>query len=194
MIRTRVGYAGGTTENPSYRAIGDHIEAVEVVFDPGVISYGRLLQVFREGHDPGAVPRKRQYMSAIFPRGEGQKRLAVRSLEEMTARRGGKIFTKILPGATFHTAETYHQKFALRGKPDLLKEYETIYPDGKEFLESTAVARVNGYAGGYGTCDTLRREIGTLGLTPAGRRRLEEIACPHGAEREGTTGDACPAG
>jgi peptide-methionine (S)-S-oxide reductase len=165
-----------------------------VEFDPGVISYESLLAVFWAGHDPGAVPWKRQYLSAIFPHGGEQEKAAIRSKEREAARRKGRIFTQILPGSGFYPAEGYHQKFSLRGKSELMKEYEAIYPDFNRFMASTAVTRVNGYAGGYGTCETLRREIDGLGLSPAGRKRLEDIVCPPGAERRMPSGTACPTG
>ncbi len=174
--------------------MGDHIESVEVVFDPAAISYENLLEVFWSGHDPGAVPYKRQYLSALFPYGDAQLAAAIRSKEEEAARRRSRIFTEILPDSPFYAAEAYHQKFSLRGKSGLLKEYEAIYPDFKDFMASTAVTRANGYAGGYGTCETFLQEIEGLGLSPAGRKRLEDIVCPPGAERRMKSGAACPTG
>ena len=163
-------------------------------FDPEAVSYDALLETFWAGHDPGAMPWKRQYISAIFPHGEAQQAAAIRSRDREAARRGGRIFTEILPDSRFHPAEAYHQKFALRGKPALLKEYQEIYPDYGDFLASTAVARVNGYVGRHGTCATLRAEIDALGLSPAGRKALEAIVCPPGAEERAAPAAACPAG
>ncbi len=193
-MRTRVGYSGGKTQNPSYRVLGDHIESVEVQFDPKIISYEALLDVFWAGHDPTAVPWKRQYLSAIFPHGEAQRKAAVRSREREAVRRKSRIFTEILPDSRFYSAEAYHQKFALRGRRALLREYEAIYPDYGDFMASTAVARVNGYVGGYGTCASLRGEIDELGLSTEGRKRLLDIVCPPGAERGNRSGPACPSG
>ncbi len=174
--------------------MGDHIESVEVEFDPAVISYESLLELFWAGHDPGAVPWKRQYLSAILPRGEKQRTAAVRSKEREAARRKGRIFTEILPEYRFYPAEAYHQKFSLRGKNWLLKEYEAIYPDYKDFMSSTAVTRANGYAGGNGTCESLRKEIDGLGLSPASRKRLEDIVCPRGKRSPVTPEGSCPTG
>jgi methionine-S-sulfoxide reductase len=194
VVRTRVGYSGGTARNPSYRVLGDHIESVEVEFDPAVVSYESLLEVFWAGHDPTAVPWKRQYLSAIFPRGEEQRMAAVRSKEREGGRRKGRIFTKILPESRFHPAEAHHQKFALRGKTALLKEFQAIYPEYRDFMASTAVTRVNGYAGGHGTCEALRKEIEGFGLSPEGRKRLEDFVCSRGTEKPVKSGDACPTG
>jgi len=133
-------------------------------------------------------------MSAIFTRGDEQRNLAIRTRSSEAARKNGKIYTEILPASRFYPAEAYHQKFALRGRSDLLKEYEAMYPSFQGFLASTAVTRVNGYVAGYGTCESLRGELDGLGLSPAGRKRLEGIVCSHGAPKGRSTGVSCPAG
>jgi peptide-methionine (S)-S-oxide reductase len=133
-------------------------------------------------------------MSAIFPRNDEQKNLAVRARSREAARRHGRIYTEILPASKFYLAEEYHQKYALRGRSELMKEYEAIYPSFSDFLASTAVTHVNGYAAGYGTCESLRGEIDGLGLSPAGRKRLEDIVCPHDERKGRSTGAACPTG
>ena len=163
-------------------------------FDPSVISYGKLLDVFWASHDPRERARRRQYMSAIFTHNDEQKNLALGTRDRETARRDRKIHTEILPATGFYLAEAYHQKYALRGRSELMKEYEALYPTFRDFLASTAVARVNGYVAGYGTCDALREELDGLGLSPAGRKRLENIVCPPDAGKERSTGAACPAG
>ena len=163
-------------------------------FDPSVISYGKLLDVFWASHDPREQPWRRQYMSAIFTHGDEQKTLALKAKEREAARRSGKIHTEILPASMFYMAEAYHQKFALRGRSELMKEYEAIYPSFRDFLASTAVTRVNGYVAGYGRCEAFREELDGLGLSPAGRKRLEDIVCPPGARKGRSTGAACPAG
>lgn len=133
-------------------------------------------------------------MSAIFFHTDAQKILAIETKGREAARRNGTIHTEIVPAAGFHLAEAYHQKYALRGRPELLKEYEAIYPSFRDFLASTAVTRVNGFVAGYGSCETLRPEMDGLGLSPAGRKRLEEIVCPPGAGRGQGTAAACPVG
>ena len=75
MLRTRVGYTGGTLANPTYRRLGDHTEAIQLDFDPSRVSFEQLLRLFFASHDPhereaspkGDEPYKRQYMSAIWP-------------------------------------------------------------------------------------------------------------------------------
>lgn len=133
-------------------------------------------------------------MLAIFPHDDEQKDLAFKTKDREAARRSGKTHTEILPASRFYLAEVYHQKYALRGRSELMKEYEAIYPAFNDFLASRAVTRVNGYVAGYGSCETLRKEFDELGLSPAGRKRLEDIVCPPGAKKERSTGAACPAG
>ena len=163
-------------------------------FDPSVVSYGKLLDLFWASHDPREQPVRRQYMSAIFTHSDEQKNLAIKTRDREAARRNVRIYTEILPASRFYLAEAYHQKYALRGRSELMKEYEAIYPSFRDFLASTAVTRANGYVAGYGTCETLREELDGLGLSPAGRKRLEDIVCPPGARKGRSTGAACPAG
>ena len=163
-------------------------------FDPSVISYGKLLDVFWASHDPRERPWRRQYMSAIFFHDDGQKNLAIKTRDREAARRNGKIHSEILPASRFYLAEAYHQKYALRGRSELMKEYEAIYPSSRDFLASTAVTRVNGFVAGYGTCESLRGELDGLGLSPAGRKRLEDLVCPPEARRGRSMGAACPGG
>jgi hypothetical protein len=86
------------------------------------------------------------------------------------------------------------QKYALRGRPELMKEYEAIYPSFSDFLGSRAVTRVNGYVAGYGTCETLPEDLDGLGLSPAGRKRLEDLVCPPEARKGRSREAACPGG
>ncbi len=131
-------------------------------------------------------------MSAIFPHDDEQKELANGSRSREASRRNGTVHTAILPATGFHLAEAYHQKHALRGRPELLEEYEAMYPSFGDFLASRAVTRVNGYVGGYGKCEALREERDGLGLSPTGRKRLEEIVCSPGTGKGGITGAPCP--
>jgi peptide-methionine (S)-S-oxide reductase len=77
----------------------------------------------------------------------------------------------------FYPAEDYHQKHALQRYNDLVSEYRIIYPDMRDFIASTAVARVNGYLAGYGECDKLQSEIESLGLSNNGKKTLLSLIC-----------------
>ena len=99
------------------------------------------------------------------------------------ARRKSKIFTEIIPATEFYMAEVYHQKYHLRQEPDFMKEFNAMYPNGNDFINSTATARVNGYLGGYGAFETLQAELDTYGLSPAGSKRLLNIVKQQGLSR-----------
>jgi peptide-methionine (S)-S-oxide reductase len=115
-------------------------------------------------------------MSVVFYHNDEQRQMAHLSKEHEEARLGRSIVTEITPFSGFYSAEDYHQKYYLRQDSDLVKELRAIYPDSGDFISSTAVARVNGYGGGYGTSETFEKELNSLGLSEAGKMRLLEIA------------------
>ena len=175
VVRTRVGYAGGQTKDPTYRSIGDHSETIQIDYDPTRLSYRKLLSIFWQSHDPTSPAWSRQYMSAIFYHNDEQRMLALetRALEEK--RRNKRIQTEIVPFGKFYLAEDYHQKYGLRGNSDLMREFKAMYPRDIDFINSTAAARVNGYLGGYGTSEDIKATIESLGLSSAARERLLAI-------------------
>lgn len=175
MVRTRVGYAGGTKDNPTYRNLGDHAESIQIDYDPAQVSYAELLDLFWASHSPTSRPWSSQYASIIFYHDEAQRRLAEESRDREAARRGTAIFTEIRPHVRFYLAEEYHQKYRLRQDRALLAEFQLVYPELSDLVASTAVARVNGYLGGYGSLSQLQAEIDDLGLSPAGKERLRTL-------------------
>jgi methionine-S-sulfoxide reductase len=175
VIRTRVGYAGGTTVDPTYYALGDHTETIQIDYDPAQISYEELLEVFWTSHSPAVRPWSRQYATLIFYHDEEQKRLAVESQERKEAETGKDFYTEIVSFSEFYLAEDYHQKYRLRQVDELMAEFEAIYPDSADFVNSTAAARVNGYVGGHGTLASLEAEIDDLGLSATGQEKLRDL-------------------
>jgi peptide-methionine (S)-S-oxide reductase len=175
VLRTRVGYAGGSTPNPTYYNLADHSETIQIDYDPTLISYEDLLDVFWSSHMPTSHPFSQQYASIIFYHNMEQKRLAEASRDREAARRGASIYTEIVPFTEFYLAEAYHQKYRLQQAPDLLAEFRAIYPDDLDFVNSTAVARVNGYLGGYGTLEGLQAAIEDLDLSPAAEEELLDL-------------------
>jgi len=122
VVSTRVGYIGGSREHPTYHdvcsGLTGHAEAVEVAFDPAVISYEKLLEIFWQSHDPTQLNRQgpdhgTQYRSAIFFHSVEQKLAAEESLARLDAsgRLRGPVVTAIVPASTFWVAEEYHQKY-----------------------------------------------------------------------------------
>ncbi len=175
VVKTRVGYAGGTKDSPTYRNMGDHSESIRIEFDPKKISYEQLLDTFWKNHSPGARALSSQYMSIIFYHDEEQKRMAEQSKRLHEARLGAPVHTVIAPAADFAAAEDYHQKYYLRNNRILNEQFEAIYPDPGALVDSTAAARINGYLGGYGSLDSLREILPNLGLSEkAGQELLKK--------------------
>jgi len=172
VIRTRVGYSGGTRKKPTYHDLGDHSESIQIDFDSTRLSYERLLDIFWKAHDPTSKSWTRQYRAALFFQGEEQKKAALESREREAARLKGKIKTEVLPATEFYPAEDYHQKYYLQQDRLLLKEFQAMVPLTRDFVNSTAAARVNGYLGGYGSGAVLKEELDQLGLSDASRRKL----------------------
>ncbi len=175
MVRTRVGYAGGTKKDPTYRSLGDHTETLQIDYDPSVISFEGLLDIFWKSHDPTSRPWSRQYRSIILYHNEEQKRLAMESRDRQAVLQKKPITTEILPFSAFYLAEDYHQKYRLQQEEEIMREFESMYPICKGVTDSTAAARVNGFLGGYGSPDDLKKEIGLLGLSEQGKKRLIQI-------------------
>ena len=124
VYSTAVGYAGGYTPNPTYEEVCSartgHTEVVLVVYDPKRISYGELLKVFFEEHDPTQGMRQgndvgTQYRSAIYYTTDDQKRIAEMALGEYEAALGerglGSITTEVAQAGGFYYAEDYHQQY-----------------------------------------------------------------------------------
>jgi peptide-methionine (S)-S-oxide reductase len=162
-------------ENPTYHNLGDHSESIQIDYDPNLISYRDLLEIFWAGHNPTARPWSTQYKAAVFPHNKDQERQAVETRDREAARRNAVIMTEILPATNFYPAEAYHQKYSLQQERELMKEFRAVYPSEKEFMDSTAAARVNGYLAGHGTWESLREELNSVDLPPETIRKLWDI-------------------
>lgn len=124
VITTAVGYAGGFTPNPTYEEVCSgrtgHAETVMVVYDPQRVSYGELLKVFLENHDPTQGMRQgndlgTQYRSAIYFTGAEQEAAAHAAITDyqprLSAAGFGAITTEVVPAGPFYFAERYHQQY-----------------------------------------------------------------------------------
>ncbi len=140
VIRTRVGYAGGEKEDPTYRDLGEHTETILVEFDPEKISYDKLLDLFWKNHNYDRK-RKPQYASKIFYLNEEQRKKA----EESKMRHSGAI-TDIVELDEFYVAEDYHQKYRLRHSK-LMEDFENM--SAEELRDSPRAAKANALVAGY---------------------------------------------
>jgi peptide-methionine (S)-S-oxide reductase len=122
VTETEVGYAGGHTQNPTYKEVctdtTGHAEVVHLKYDENLITYDQLLKAFWEMHDPTTMNRQgpdvgSQYRSIIFYYNEEQKAAAEKSKEELgkSGKYSSPIVTEIVPAAPFYKAEDYHQKY-----------------------------------------------------------------------------------
>jgi peptide methionine sulfoxide reductase msrA/msrB len=125
VVKTTVGYTGGTTSNPTYEEVctglTGHAESIQVVFDPARLSYEKLLDYFFRMHDPTTLNRQHndvgtQYRSAIFYTSDAQKQTAeqVKVRWEKSGKFNRPITTEITAASTFYPAEEYHQKYLLK--------------------------------------------------------------------------------
>jgi len=116
------GYTGGAMENPSYEEVSSgrtgHVEAIQLTFDPDVVSYREILEIFFATHDPTTLNRQgpdvgTQYNSGIFYHNEAQKVAALDLIDELTEEQiwDKPIVTKVVPAKTFYKAEIYHKDY-----------------------------------------------------------------------------------
>ena len=118
---TRVGYTGGDVADATYRNHGTHAEGIEIIFDPSVISYRRLLELFFQIHDPSTENRQgndrgTSYRSAIYYTSDEQKQVAEDTIRDVDASGlwPGKVVTKVAPAGPFWQAEPEHQDYLQR--------------------------------------------------------------------------------
>ena len=118
VLSTRVGYTGGDVPNATYRHHGTHAEGIEIVFDPAVTSYRRLLEFFFQIHDPTTPNRQGNdrgpaYRSAIFHLSEAQRLEAIDTIADVEASGlwPGKVVTEVAPAGAFWQAEPEHQDY-----------------------------------------------------------------------------------
>lgn len=145
VLAVESGYSGGHVRNPDYRQVTTgrtgHAEVVRITFDPDLITFGELLEVFWHTHDPTTLNRQGadvgpQYRSVIFYHDEEQKRIAQKSLEKTDASGlwSDPIVTEISPLINYYRAEEYHQNY-FNNNPDAAYCSVVIAPKVRKFKE-----------------------------------------------------------
>ncbi|MBM1106464.1 peptide-methionine (S)-S-oxide reductase MsrA [Aurantibacter crassamenti] len=149
------GYSGGTEKNPTYEQVGgglsSHAEAVEVYYDPKIISYTGLVQVFFGSHDPTTLNRQgpdrgRQYRSIAFYKNDAENKILTDYIALLTSENvydGNTITTEVTPFKKFYKAEDYHQ------------DYERNNPNNS-YIKNVSVPRLNRFKANFG--DYLKTE------------------------------------
>ena len=155
VSRVESGYTGGHVANPSYREVcgGDtgHAEAIRLTFDPGIISYDEILDLFFAAHDPTQLNRQgndvgTQYRSAIFPHSPEQEASARAAIERARADWPDAIVTTIEPLSDWYPAEDYHQEYFAREGERNPYCMAVVAPKLRKFRKSYA-ARLKSQAG-----------------------------------------------
>jgi len=121
IVSTRVGYTGGEVANATYRNHGNHAEGIEIIFDPSITSYRKILEFFFQIHDPSTKNRQgndtgASYRSAIYYVDEAQKQTALDTIADVDASGlwPGKVVTEVQPVGDFWQAEPEHQDYLER--------------------------------------------------------------------------------
>lgn len=121
ILNTRTGYTGGDVSNATYRSHGTHAEAIEIIFDPDIISYRRILEFFFQIHDPTTVNRQgndmgSSYRSAIYTVNDDQRKIALDTIVDVNASGlwPGQVVTQIESAGDFWEAESEHQDYLER--------------------------------------------------------------------------------
>lgn len=121
VVSTRVGYTGGDVANATYRNHGTHAEGIEVIFDPAIMSYRKLLEFFFQIHDPTTLNRQgndrgTSYRSGIYYENEAQKKIAEDTIADVNVAGlwPGKVVTELAPVGPFWEAEPEHQDYLER--------------------------------------------------------------------------------
>jgi peptide-methionine (S)-S-oxide reductase len=151
VLSVESGYMGGHVPNPDYHTVcsgrSGHVEVVQVTFDPAVISYRSILEVFFAIHDPTSVDRQGndsgpQYRSVIFYHGDSQRAAAREIIRELDAESPGPrpIVTELRPASVFYVAEDYHQEY-FRNNPQQPYCAFVVSPKVKKFREKFASLR-----------------------------------------------------
>lgn len=174
VVRTRVGYCGGAKAEPTYRDLGDHSETVQLDFDPDAVSYEELLTLFFESHNPLRPALKRQYASMIFYHDEEQREAAHAAAARVADEAGKSPSTDIREAPRLWRAEDYHQKYKLQRVEEVFAEYRRRFDSFDELVDSTAVARANGYIAGHGDHSRFRDDRELLGISKEALDAIEQ--------------------
>ncbi|AZN41868.1 peptide-methionine (S)-S-oxide reductase [Paenibacillus albus] len=177
IIRTRVGYAGGTLDQPTYRQLGDHTETVEMDYDTRILSLENVLDIFWSNHNPVNINdyKGRQYQSLILYRDQNQLDVIQKVMKKREEQGKGKPDTELASFNRFYPAEDRHQKYYLKRYPSAIEELSKLFPSPQELTNATLAARLNGLAKGYTNLRTILDEIHTWPISEDEKGNLHQL-------------------
>ncbi len=141
-------------------------------YNPAIISYEKLLEIFWISHDPSVRSWSKQYRPIIVYHNDKQKRIALESKAKIEEKLKSKTFTEIIPASRFYIAEDYHQKHYLREAGVIIKILKEVYPSDSELVESMAAARLNGCIYSGSDCPAIKSDLKAAGLPPETIRKI----------------------
>jgi len=145
--------------------LGNHTEALQIDFDPNVISFEEVVDFFWNNHNPLRPGLSRQYMAAVWFHDEAQRGIIENVKSIVASKLKGEIQTPVMPVDVFYPAEGYHQKYRLQQYPALMKHFARMYSDASKFVDSTVAARLNGFLYGYGSRGLFDDECAGYGIS-----------------------------
>lgn len=177
VIRTRTGYAGGTSMHPTYRQMGDHTETVQLDFSSSIITFEEILEVFWNNHNPININnyKGRQYLSLLFYSDDKQKETIQHVLRRRKEQGRGEPETEIAPYSGFYLAEAKHQKYYLKRFPNAIEKLNEWFSSQEDLNNSTLAARLNGLAKGYTNLERILNEIGRWPVGSEHRKLLVDL-------------------
>jgi len=182
-----VGYAGGEMENPTYRNLGNHAETIHVIYDPDIVSYADLLDVFWHNHSPSTQAYSKQYRSIAFYNSEKQQDIAEKYIENKETEEENNIYTEILPIENFTVAEDYHQKYLLKSNDLLYNRVRGIFDNEDEYVKSKLATKLSAYNSGFLSKDKMIQILRNHYKYVEYSERIEKII----GELQSKTGASC---
>ncbi len=175
VLRTRVGYTGGSLTTPTYESLGNHSEVFEVDYDPDIVSYEDLIHYYFQNFDTRTRPFSLRVNSIIYYRNDSEKMTAQSIKEGYESDYGAGLYAKIDKLDVFYLAEDRHQLSYLKSEISLYNEIRMIYPTSDKQLLSILASKLNGYIAGYGSKENLNQILDQSGLSEPSINRINDI-------------------
>jgi len=162
--------------DPTYMQIGDHTETLQMDYDPSIISYEELVDIFWSSHD-STYPNCSQYGSICFYHDDEQKEIAERTRDEEQKKHRRKLQTRVEACPRFWLAEDYHQKYTLQQYDDIMAILK--FKDNKEMTDSPLATKLNGYLCGHGQLSDALTELAQYNVDDVITKQVASIIRNH---------------